>query len=232
MQEKAISQIKAEALSKPDDYYSYSRPEMLAFLPDNCKSVLDVGCSNGKFLKGVKSKGIYCAGIEPHTASYELAKLNADIVINGSFTEDAIAVILDKSEYKAFDCIFFNDVLEHLENPWNALELCKQLLAPGGIIIASIPNFLFYSNILHIIRHQDFFYQPSGILDITHLRFFTRKSIVRMFESSGYNIKTINGINPISTKKFDVFNRIMFNKFHDWKYIQFAVVAELRKHSS
>jgi 2-polyprenyl-3-methyl-5-hydroxy-6-metoxy-1,4-benzoquinol methylase len=229
MKETMISQIENEALPKPEDYYSFARPEMLAFMPEGCKAVLDVGCSNGQFLKGVKSRGIYCVGIEPHKPSSEAAKNNADIIINTIFTEDAVNRILTESTHKEFDCIFFNDVLEHLEHPWQALELCKKLLSPKGVIIASIPNFLFYSNILHIIRQQDFFYQPSGILDITHLRFFTRKSIIRMFESSGFLVNQITGINPISTKKFDLFNRVMFNKFKDWKYIQFSVVAQLPK---
>lgn len=224
------SNVKSN-FDKSAHYYGFPRTEMLRFVPPSCKSALDVGCGAGGFLAQLRRRGILTVGVEPNQLSYELAKKEANVVFNGFFNEQTVETILSEG-YGPFDCIFFNDVLEHLENPWQALTLSKSILSANGILIASVPNFLFYSNILNIIRKQDFRYEEAGILDITHLRFFTRKSIVRMFQDSGYQNVNISGINSISSKKFELFNWLMMRKFKDWRYIQFAVVASGVKISS
>jgi 2-polyprenyl-3-methyl-5-hydroxy-6-metoxy-1,4-benzoquinol methylase len=89
------------------------------------------------------------------------------------------------------DVIIFADILEHLFNPWRVLENARKWLKPDGIIIASIPNTSHYSIILDLLRGR-WDYIPSGLLCITHLRFFTRRSIEDMFIKSGYSILTMS----------------------------------------
>ena len=76
-----------------------------------------------------------------------------------------------------FDVVIFNDVLEHFENPWAVLENVKTKLNASGVVVASIPNVAYITNLVELILKKDWRYKPEGgILDKTHLRFFTKKS--------------------------------------------------------
>ena len=211
-------------IDKPTNYFEHQRVELLNFIPREGASILDIGCGSGGFLSNFDDK-IYRVGIEPDIAAAESARQRADLIITGEFNENTIVELLNLSEVKKFDCIFFNDVLEHLYDPWTAIQLCKKILGPEGVIIASIPNILFYSNIWNILKKQDFAYENAGLMDITHVRFFTKKSMIRMFEKVGFEIKLVKGINSITSFKYHFFNFLLLNKIRDLKYLQFVIVA-------
>lgn len=84
-----------------------------------------------------------------------------------------------------YDCIVCADVLEHLKAPENVLMQCKALLKPGGRLIASVPN-AGYCGLVAELMQGDFRYRPEGLLDNTHLRFFTRLSLQRFFGAHGW----------------------------------------------
>jgi 2-polyprenyl-3-methyl-5-hydroxy-6-metoxy-1,4-benzoquinol methylase len=128
---------------------------------------------------------------------------------------------------KTFDCVVFNDVLEHVPDPEKILRETQSLLSEGGVIVASIPNILYFYEITKILITEDWEYQDYGILDRTHLRYFTRKSIVRLFRSAGYEIQEIRGINAFAGKKFRIANLLTFGRLADWKFVQFGVRASL-----
>jgi hypothetical protein len=93
-------------------------------------------------------------------------------------------------------------------------------------VVASIPNVRYFFNMWNLVVHQDWQYTEQGILDRTHLRFFTRRSILATFESLGYCVECIEGINPLGrSRKFHLLNWLLFNKIEDMRYVQFAVVA-------
>jgi 2-polyprenyl-3-methyl-5-hydroxy-6-metoxy-1,4-benzoquinol methylase len=217
--------VKEDDIYKDKDsvYYSNPRPELLPFIPASIKKVLDVGCGSGSF--GSALKNIYhCEawGIEPNQEAANIAKGKLDKVINHSFSKDLPELAGEK-----FDAILFNDVLEHLVNPKDVLLSCKRFLNPNGHIIASIPNIRWYPAILSLLRYKDFKYQPSGVMDETHLRFFTKKSMIRLFEETGYNIIKIEGINKDNDYKyFNMLNFLLFNTQEDMKYPQFVIVAK------
>lgn len=71
-------------------------------------------------------------------------------------------------------------------------------------------------------------YTDSGTLDYTHLRFFTKKSIVRLFEKCVYEITKIEGINAAAGKKYKIINALLLNRLKDWKFMQFAIRAKLK----
>ena len=104
----------------------------------------------------------------------------------------------------------------------------KNKLTKNGIIFASIPNILFYPVVEYILIKQDWKYQESGTLDKTHLRFFTKKSMIRMFENCGYEIVSIDGINPFFGFRYKMFNLLTFGFIKDWKYLQFVVQAKVK----
>lgn len=207
--------------AKDSGYFSHTRPELLPFIDFEITKVLDIGCGNGSFGSMLKSKfGCTVFGIEPDKTSALQASEVLDKAINACFDENIVGL-----EEQQFDCIFFNDVLEHLTNPEEALALCKRYLKPSGKIIASIPNIRWYPVILALLRYKDFKYQDAGVMDKTHLRFFTEKSMVRLFENSGYNVEKIEGINKHSFKVLNFIKFFTFNLFNDMSFPQFAIVA-------
>ena len=131
---------------------------------------------------------------------------------------------------KYFDVISFNDVLEHIPDPWAALQLAARKLKPGGRIVISIPNLRHIENLLHIFVEKDFNYEPTGIRDKTHLRFFTKKSAPKILLGTGLKLLEIKGINEQWWNK-SIARRIAFKLFPDYledtKYVQYAIVAEL-----
>ncbi|GAB3983827.1 class I SAM-dependent methyltransferase [Spirosoma terrae] len=218
--------LEKEYNEKETSYYLHARLEMLKYIPSDATIILDVGCSSGEFGNAIKKK-LNCIvwGIEPDKQSSERADLVLDKVFNGFF-EDGVNFFGQK-----FDCIIFNDVLEHLPNPFEALNLCKSFLKKNGVIVASIPNIRFFDAMYHIILQKDFQYTNAGIFDKTHLRFFTKKSTQRMFIESGYQIKALDGINSIKEinikgyRNFKILNTLLFNFLEDMEYQQYAVVA-------
>ena len=219
--------LEKEYEEKDRSYYAHKRHEMLKYIPRNVSTVLDVGCSSGAFARMVKdSFNCVVWGIEPDKKAAEEAATVLDKVYNTIFDKD-----IDLAGQK-FDCIFFNDVLEHLANPFEALELCKKYLNRDGVLICSIPNIRFFDAVYHIVVQKDFHYVGAGIFDKTHLRFFTKKSIQRMFLQSGYKIEKIEGINSIKElnlkgyNSFKILNTILFGAIEDMEFLQFAVVAK------
>ena len=222
--DSAYSQLSAKYGDKPPDYYDCSREELIPFVADTSRRVLDVGCSSGGFgelLKRVRP-GIEVWGVEPETEVAKVAAGRLDKVINGLFSSNDPALRNEK-----FDTILFNDVLEHLVDPLPALKEAKALLTPSGQIIASIPNILFYYQVFQLVIRQDWKYQESGILDYTHLRFFTKKSILRMFDEAGLTVTRIEGINPDSSIWWRLFNLFTLGQRRDWKFTQFATCGVL-----
>ena len=216
------SELAQEYSGKNEGYYNLDRGEMLRFVPNDARSVLDIGCSSGGFGKMIKENRPEVAvfGIEPSEEAAAIARGRLDGVICGIFQDGMVEL-----EGQKFDCIVFNDVLEHLIKPENALVDAKNYLSETGIVVASIPNILHFYQITKILLEQDWKYEDSGILDNTHLRFFTKKSIVRMFEACGYRVLKIDGINPSFGMKYKVANAVALGRLVDWKFEQFAVQA-------
>lgn len=208
---------------KDQRYYNHSRPEIISFIDFEISSALDVGCGTGNFGLMLKKKlGCRVVGIEPdHTSALE-AETKLDRVINSFFDKNLFL------EHERFDCIFFNDVLEHLIDPEEALKEAVKHLKPNGRIIASIPNIRWYPVILSLLRYKDFKYENAGVMDKTHLRFFTKKSMVRLFQDSDLKVIKIEGINKHSFKFLNILNFFSFNIFEDMKYPQFAIQASIR----
>ena len=110
--------------------------------------------------------------------------------------------------------------------PETCLSKIKANIHPEGKIIASIPNIRHIEVLRELLFQKDWHYKDSGILDRTHLRFFTKKSIIRMFEDCGYKIDQITGINGVSPFCLtSLINKVLLNSLDDIKYKQFLVIA-------
>lgn len=205
-------------------YYNSDRSLLISHFPPNVRALLDIGCAEGNFGAEIKQRfGAEVWGVEPFKHAAEIASQKLDKVYSTSI-EQALAEL--PSGY--FDCISFNDVLEHLLDPWTMLHKVAVHLKPNGTIFASIPNVMFHEVLAELLFEGDWKYRSAGVLDQTHLRFFTRKSIVRMFSECGYNVTYIEGLPPgTKNQKLHYLNRFIFRgSLNDMKFIQFAVRAQ------
>jgi len=194
-----------------------------AFIPPGTGTILDIGCAQGAFLKSVKDlTGAETWGVESVEEAARVAGGQVDHLLLGKIEE-----VLDLLPGNYFDCITFNDVLEHLMEPAQVLQMVKPKLSARGVIIASIPSFRFIRNLVEIVVRKEWEYKELGILDSTHLRFFTKKSMKRMFEEAGYEVVRQEGISPIGTWKFRLLNTATLGILNDTKYAQFVCIARV-----
>ena len=168
-----------------DEQYAYEdwdRSEVLPFVPFSAQSILDIGCSFGGFGASIKSRrpGAEVWGLEPNADAAGTARSRLDEVIVGHFPQDA--------PERKFDCVVFNDVLEHLVDPWSALVAVQSNVNPGGHVVASIPNVRHFSVVVPLVTKGRWTYREAGILDRTHLRFFTRTTMRQLFVDSGWQV--------------------------------------------
>ncbi|AFY62542.1 class I SAM-dependent methyltransferase [Synechococcus sp. PCC 6312] len=203
-------------------YFNSDRIEMLAFIPSFSKKILDIGCANGRFATLVKDKfGVEAWGIEINPEAARIASQHLDKVLH----KDILDALNDLPE-KYFDCIIFNDVLEHLIDPYTVLKKVKKNLSNEGVVIASLPNIRHAPVLYELLVKGNWDYQDYGVLDRTHLRFFTRKSIKKMFEEQGYTILKMDGINRSESIRGKLISKLLVGPFYDMKYIQFACLVK------
>jgi O-antigen biosynthesis protein len=164
-----------------------SHKKMLNFIGEQ-KSVVDFGCATGYMAQFLNRRGCRVVGVEISPEAAAIAEQFCEQVIVADLDYTSIAEILPEQK---FDIAVFGDVLEHLRDPWRTLEQVKTILHPDGYVVASIPNIAHGAIRLALLQGR-FDYEKQGILDDTHLRFFTRKSIEDLFESAGYLVETLD----------------------------------------
>ena len=216
--------------SAPHRYRDSTRPEMLAYVPKETRQVLEVGCHTGHFGRAIKSRcGAIVWGVEPNPETAAIAAEGLDRVFNGFFD---VGLALPE---RFFDLITFTDVLEHMPDPWGALRLASEKLTLDGMVLISVPNLRHIDNLVHILRERDFNYEPEGVRDRTHLRFFTKKSAPRLFDGTGLKMTFLDGINE-SAWACSFPRRLAFRLFpayfSDTKHIQFAMAGRLSTHDA
>ncbi len=167
-------------------YSLWTREDLAELVPPDAARVLDVGCACGGLGLTLKNRGVgHVAGIEYD----ERAAIDARTVLDEVWIGDAGALKLPHPP-GWFDTLVFADVLEHLADPLAALRHLTSYLKPGGRVVASIPN-VGHASVLKGLLEGCWTYQESGILDRTHLRFFTLLEIARLFEQAGLHIEFI-----------------------------------------
>lgn len=167
-------------------YYSHPRPEILHLIPREARRLLDVGCGGGALGATVKARqDCYYFGIEPHAPSVTAAKKVLDKVYCSTIEKTYIS-----GWEEHFDCIIFADVLEHLKDPLETLRQLSVILKPNGTIVASLPN-ISHPHIVQELAAGLFRYVNAGILDKTHLRFFTNISAQQMFASARLRVTSV-----------------------------------------
>jgi len=153
---------------------------LLALVGGN-KRVLDVGCATGYLAEALGQRGCTVSGVEYDAGAAEKARPFLDHLVVG----DVITLDLDAAfGDRRYDVIVLGDVLEHLPDPEPVLARLTGLLAPRGSVVISVPNVTHGSLRLALLQGR-WQYRDLGLLDRTHLRFFTRESLLTMLGSAG-----------------------------------------------
>lgn len=206
-------------IRKDTNYFGHVRWELIDIISNNiCEraKILDVGCGVGATSKELKKMGLAdeLIGIEIDESAAKSAREFFDQVIIGD-----VESVLPKLKKNHFDLIILGDVLEHLIDPWSALKKITCCLKDNGYIVASIPNIRYIKVSLPLLLFDKFEYTNAGILDMGHLRFFTKTSMKKMFKSA--NLEIIE-INPHSGKRALMLNKLtgrVFESFLAGQYI-------------
>jgi len=206
-------------------YHEGIRSEMLEFIPKQYARVLEIGCGKGGFKKNLLLNCEYW-GIEPYEEVATLAFKKLDYVLVSTFND-----AYDDLPNDYFDLVICNDVIEHMYDHHEFYEKIQKKCVKNAYMIGSIPNVRYIMNLFNLLVQKDWKYKEEGILDRTHLRFFTLKSIKEDFKLFDFKVEKLYGINEIKFTKrsFSGLKMILFQKIlgEDTKYLQFAFRIQL-----
>ncbi len=215
-------------MNESEDYYQHTRPEVAAFLPETLGKALEIGCGEGTFSVHLKGAEEYW-GVEPVREVAERAKDKVPTRVLTGIYDDAHPELPD--DY--FDLVICNDVIEHMTSHDDFFEKIQQKLKSGGYLVGSIPNIRYLPVLVGLILKRDWEYEESGVMDRTHFRYFTSKSLQRSFRDHDFEIERFEGINNITNVKETVkmalrglflkaFDLLTLKTQNDTLYQQFA----------
>ncbi|MBL1244878.1 MAG: class I SAM-dependent methyltransferase [Sulfurimonas sp.] len=206
-------------------YHEGVRVEILDFVPKKYAKVLEIGCGRGGFRNNLSSDCEYW-GIEPYEKVANTAIEKLDKVLVGTFDE-----VFDEIPNDYFDLIICNDVIEHMVDHHSFYKKIRTKCTEDAYMIGSIPNVRYVMNLFELLIQKNWQYKEEGILDKTHLRFFTLQSIHHDFKVFNFKIEELHGINKmIFTKRtlsgwmMNIFQKILGS---DTKYLQFGFRVKL-----
>lgn len=220
-------------------YFDNLRDEIEPLLPASPSLVLDVGCGAGvtsRWLKQIRP-GATTVGVEIDVAAAAVAATSLDTVLVTDLDRGLEAL----ADYAGrVDLLLLLDVLEHLRDPWERLAQFRSLLTPRGVVIASIPNVRNLKVLGPLVMRGRFEYQSSGILDRTHVRFFTRSTILDLFSGAGYEVERMVCTGPLQSTRIKSFaggaaflaNLLLAGSLRDFLAHQYVVRAVAARSTS
>jgi 2-polyprenyl-3-methyl-5-hydroxy-6-metoxy-1,4-benzoquinol methylase len=210
--------------SKNKSYFSFIRKDILPLLPEKCGDVIELGCGDGGTLAWLKAErhARHTTGMELCLKPASLARMQVDHVIQGN-----IELTIKKLNHHSYDLVLCLDVLEHLVDPWAVVQEIYTLLRPGGSIIISLPNVRNYTVVLPLLFNGTWNYKKDGIMDQTHLRFFSREGAKNILTKNGFIIKNSvdTGLQP--RRKMEIWKAVLARTIlRDFCVTQFLLRAE------
>lgn len=173
------------------EYYELFRSELLPLIPDGNPgaSVLDIGCASGKMLRHLRGRGYdTTVGIELIPTVAERARQLAEVSAVHCLDIDLKGL---PESIGNFDLVVVSHVLEHLRDPWSLLQRVADHLKPGGCVIGALPNLRHHTVTWNLLARGRFDYVDHGILDRTHLRFFTESSLRTLVQQAGLHLEAL-----------------------------------------
>ena len=205
-----------------NNYFKGNRNELERLIPANVHTVLEIGCGEGGFRESFSTSVEYW-GVEPNKKVGVIAESKLHKVFNATYEE-----VEHDIPDNYFDLIVCNDVIEHMVDHDKFLEHIKSKMKSDGYLLISIPNVRYIYNLYNLIFKKDWQYEDQGILDKTHLRFFTRKSLIDSLLRHGYKIKIFEGVNKVNPNGFKKIIKylLLATGNEDTLYLQFCAVLE------
>lgn len=207
------------------EYYESSRSEMEQFIARPPERSIEFGCSSGGFSEILKKK-YHCEtwGIDMDQQSVDIASTKMDKVFMGNAFE-----LVEQLPENYFDYIICNDFIEHVHSPELFFQKARRCLTDDAVLICSLPNVRHWKHVNRYLFLKDWKYKKSGILDYTHLRFFTKKSMIRSIKDWGFEIEKMKGIRPTKSPFYYLFALLTLNFIGDMRYLQYAFRARLKQ---
>jgi SAM-dependent methyltransferase len=206
--------------AKGGDYYSHARREVLPHVPETARRVLEIGCGAGATLALLRHERQleWAGGIELFPDAAATARTRLDQVWEGNIEHMPLGL-------PPVDVILALDVLEHLVDPWEVVRRAAGWLRPGGRMIVILPNVRYVA--ARLLWHGEWEYQSWGVLDATHLRFFTRTTGMALLQQAGLKmlgVHRLERLRPLSRK--GLINALMLGRLRDMYSKQLLFVAE------
>lgn len=170
-----------------DHYFEFDRPELRSLVPADARRVLDVGCGAGALGAALREeRGVEVMGLELSPDAAVRARERLDAVVEANLDE------LDDLPFErgSFDAMVFGDVLEHLRDPHRLLRTLRPWLADDGALVCSIPNVGHWSVVLPLLTQDRWPYADAGLLDRTHVHFFTLTEAELMLRDCGFTLES------------------------------------------
>jgi SAM-dependent methyltransferase len=207
--------------TKDQQYFRQLRSEILHLLPETLSRVVEVGCGEGFTLEYLRGNGRcqWTCGVELVPEAAQQASLRVDEVYEGNI--ETMDLPIEPSSVDAILCL---DVLEHLVDPWSVIHKLHTLLRPGGVIIASIPNVRHFRVLFPLLVSGRWEYTSAGLLDKTHLRFFTKRSAMALMECSGLHIDAVEATG-LTGPRTRLLNALTFSLVRPWLEFEFLLRA-------
>jgi 2-polyprenyl-3-methyl-5-hydroxy-6-metoxy-1,4-benzoquinol methylase len=171
-------------------YYSNINPDLLQLVPLTARRVLEIGCGEGNFARAWlgRNPNAQYFGVELFESAAQEATQHLTRVVCGDIEQPSVVDALDAAaDGEAFDTLVFGDVLEHLRDPWQVLAMLRAHMTPDALCAVCIPNVSHWSLVQQLLRGR-WDYADAGLLDRTHLRFFTRDTAVELLQQAGWTV--------------------------------------------
>jgi 2-polyprenyl-3-methyl-5-hydroxy-6-metoxy-1,4-benzoquinol methylase len=186
---QALSPDQADDSPCDPFYFQFPRPEVVALVPPTARDVLDIGCGAGRLGEVLKARQpVTVVGVETVAAAAAEARGRLDQVLIGDIEMMDLPFAAG-----SFDAVVCADVLEHLAEPERLLARIRRWLRPDGRLVASLPNVRHHTVVRGLIDGH-WTYEAAGLLDGTHLRFFTRRDLDRLLADTGFQIEQVQAV--------------------------------------
>ena len=208
---------------KDGAYFDNVRRDIAPLLPAHAAQVLEVGCGAGATLQWLRAEGRAgrTVGVELVPEVAERARGRVDELLVGN-AETLLPAHLAPA---SFDLVLCLDVLEHMIDPWAFVARVQALMRPGAVLIASIPNVRHLRVVLPLLLAGRWRYEPSGILDRTHLRFFTHGSACELVAPPGLTVaRCLRRLPPVASRS-GVLNLLTLGLARDLFTMGFLIAA-------
>ena len=181
----------SDSQAHPLAYHDQVNPDLLDAIPTAATRILEVGCGTGALGQALKARTpqAHCTGLELSPQAAAVARGRLDRVVEGNAEDDSVLAQLDGG---AFDAVVFGDVLEHLVDPSRVLTRLHGVTRADAVVIACVPNVQHWS-VLKALMEGRWDYTDGGIMDHTHLRFFTLDSGLDLFTRAGWQPVDVRG---------------------------------------